>query len=112
MMRFTKKHLLLMLTFVMYLLLSVLIKPDLLYNYDFLIPWYAALYIVRGVPLYEQPEFKIIDGQSIAFPYHLPIYIYFLAALIFVFGETFIAGKISLVIFIFCDLRCVSVRVY
>jgi hypothetical protein len=84
-------------------LLSVLIEPDLLYNYDFLIPWYAALYITKGLPLYEQPEFKIINGESIAFPYHLPIYIYFLASLIWVFGESFIAGKISLVIFVFCD---------
>ncbi len=102
-MRFNKKYLLLAITFIFYVLLSVLIEPDLLYNYDFLIPWYAALYITRGVPLYEQPEFKIINGESIAFPYHLPIYIYFLASLIWVFGESFIAGKISLVIFVFCD---------
>ena len=100
---FKKKYALLAITFVFYVLLSVLIEPDLLYNYDFLIPWYAALYITKGVPLYEQPEFKIINGESIAFPYHLPIYIYFLASLIWVFGESFIAGKISLVIFIFCD---------
>ncbi|MHA1198691.1 MAG: hypothetical protein ACTSQF_04990 [Candidatus Heimdallarchaeaceae archaeon] len=103
MMRFNKKYLLLAITFIFYVLLSVLIEPDLLYNYDFLIPWYAALYITKGLPLYEQPEFKIINGESIAFPYHLPIYIYFLASLIWVFGESFIAGKISLVIFVFCD---------
>ena len=102
-MRLNKKYLLLAITFIFYVLLSVLIEPDLLYNYDYLIPWYAALYITKGVPLYEQPEFKIINGESIAFPYHLPIYIYFLASLIWVFGESFIAGKISLVIFIFCD---------
>ncbi|MHA1621190.1 MAG: hypothetical protein ACTSVO_03535 [Candidatus Heimdallarchaeaceae archaeon] len=100
---FKKKYFLLAITFAFYVLLSVLIEPDLLYNYDFLIPWYAALYITKGVPLYEQPEFKIINGESIAFPYHLPIYIYFLASLIWVFGESFIAGKISLVVFIFCD---------
>ncbi len=102
-MRFNKKYLLLAITFIFYVLLSILIEPDLLYNYDFLIPWYAALYIVRGVPLYEQPEFKIINGEIIDFPYHLPMYIYFLASLIWVFGESFIAGKISLVIFVFCD---------
>lgn len=102
-MRFNKKYLLLAITFVFYVLLSVLIEPNLLYNYDYLIPWYAALSIIEGVPLYEQPEFKIINGEEIAFPYHLPIYIYFLASLIWVFGESFIAGKISLVIFIFCD---------
>jgi len=102
-MQFNKKYLLLAITFILYVLLSVLIEPDLLYNYDFLIPWYAALYITKGVPLYEQPEFKIINGESIAFPYHLPLYIYFLASLIGVFGESFIAGKISLVIFVFCD---------
>ncbi len=102
-MQFNKKYLFLAITFIFYVLLSVLIEPDLLYNYDFLIPWYAALYITKGVPLYEQPEFKIINGVPIDFPYHLPVYIYFLAALIWAFGENFIASKISLIIFVFCD---------
>ncbi len=101
-MRIRKKYLILFLLFVLYVCLSILIKPDLLLNYDFLVPWYAALYITKGFPLYEQPEFKLINGEMIPYPYHLPLYIYFLALLIWVFGETLFAGKISLVIFIFC----------
>ncbi|NPD88194.1 MAG: hypothetical protein HGN29_05705 [Asgard group archaeon] len=102
-MKINKKIIFLILSFVAYLLLSTLIEPNLRFSYDYLIPWYAALYIVKGVPLYEQPMFKEINGEIIRYPYHLPIYIYFLAVLIFILGESFIAGKISLVIFIFCD---------
>ena len=102
-MKISKKTIFIILTFVLYLLLSILIEPNLRFSYDYLIPWYAALYIVKGVPLYEQPRFKEINGEIIRYPYHLPIYIYFLAFLIFIFGQNFIAGKISLVIFIFCD---------
>ncbi|MHA1258868.1 MAG: hypothetical protein ACTSRO_04370 [Candidatus Heimdallarchaeaceae archaeon] len=102
-MNIKKKYLVLSISFIIYTSLSILIKPDSLLNYDFLVPWYAALYITKGIPLYNQPEHKIIDGQSVAFPYHLPIYIYFLAVLIWAFGENFIASKVSLIVFIFCD---------
>ncbi|MHA1667504.1 MAG: hypothetical protein ACTSUR_02505 [Candidatus Heimdallarchaeaceae archaeon] len=102
-MNIKKKYLVLSISFIIYTSLSILIKPDSLLNYDFLVPWYAALYITKGIPLYNQPEHKIIDGQSVAFPYHLPIYIYFLAVLIWAFGENFIASKVSLTVFIFCD---------
>lgn len=102
-MKLSKKTIALLIAFVIYLLVSILIEPNLQFSYDYLIPWYAALYIVKGVPLYEQPRFKEINGEIIRYPYHLPIYIYFLAVLIFILGESFIAGKISIVIFIFCD---------
>lgn len=102
-MKISKKIIFLFVAFVVYLLLSILIEPSMHFSYDYLVPWYAALYIVKGIPLYEQPRFKEINGDIIQYPYHLPIYIYFLAVLIFIFGESFIAGKISLVIFIFCD---------
>jgi hypothetical protein len=102
-MKITRKYLLLALLFVVYVCMSIFIPSNLRFSYDFLIPWYAALYIVRGVPLYEQPEYKFIEGEMIRYPYHMPIYIYFLAVLIWLFGENLIAGKISLVIFVFCD---------
>ncbi|MCG3222245.1 MAG: hypothetical protein H7641_12775, partial [Candidatus Heimdallarchaeota archaeon] len=102
-MKISKKTIFLILTLVVYLLLSILIEPNLQFSYDYLIPWYAALYIVKGVPLYEQPRFKEINGEIIRYPYHMPVYIYFLAVLIFILGESLIAGKVSLVIFIFCD---------
>ena len=63
-MKISKKTILLFISFVLYLILTILIEPNLRFSYDYLIPWYAALYIVKGVPLYEQARFKEIEGKK------------------------------------------------
>ncbi len=98
-----KKHIIILGVFLLYLFLTLFTKITRDYFWDFLIMWYAGLYITKGIPLYEQDHQKLIDGEMYAFPYHLPIFIYFLAFLIWLFGESFIAVRLSFIVFAFCN---------
>ena len=102
-MKLWKKSVILFFIFVIYLCLSVSIKPNYEKNYDLLMPMFFASNIQKGIPLYEQQEIYIVNGEMYEIPHHMPLYIYFIAILFFIFGESYIPVKISLVIFIFCD---------
>ncbi|MBD3193253.1 MAG: hypothetical protein GF308_21645 [Candidatus Heimdallarchaeota archaeon] len=98
---FKIKHLLLLIAFIVYVVLAIVIPP----HFDFLCPWVAAVRITEGIPLYTQINLEevIINGQAVKFPAHMPVYIYFLAFLILIFGNHMVVGKLFLVICAFID---------
>lgn len=98
---FKLKHLLLLIAFVVYVVLAIVIPP----HFDFLCPWAAAVRITEGIPLYNQINLEevIINDQAVKFPAHMPVYIYFLAFLILIFGNHMVVGKLFLVVCAFID---------
>jgi len=92
-----KKLLILFFVFLFYVFLCVFIKPDYSWNFDFSVNWNTIVNISKGTPLYEQKYWTMYG-----FPYHVPLYFYFIAFLVWLFGEYYIINKIYLIICIFC----------
>jgi len=62
---------------------------------DWLIQWYTAVDISRGIGMYDQ-TFRVVGGRWINVAYHFPVFFYVLAVVISVFGMHQVVGRIFL----------------
>lgn len=88
------------LIFIIYIVLAILLPA----SYDYLSVWSGAIQINEGIPLYEQEvDIRYVNGRQAAYPSHLPVFIYFLAFTIRLFGDYLYVGKIIVIVFTFLN---------
>lgn len=82
---------------IFHLIISVLYYENMVW----LIDWHSAVKISQGIPMYEQRGFFLYKGEEVWLPpEHFPVYFYFMALMIKIFGPRQFYGRIITWIFV------------